>query len=677
MSYSIETRTVTEFVTDNTIRLPRFQRKSTWKPDQNFELAISMFKEYPLGVIVINDERGTSWLLDGRQRRNALKELRNNPDTVYDAAKNYIKFKPNESEDTLKAKFWQKVDAYLVAYAAMSDDERKSMGDDFDYTGSDLDEDGIDRKRQQEGLSVLLEIILMVHQKKIDKSGLRYGKWERLFKLDEYLSNLPYALKKDNFRIDPERLHSFLLKISDDAEKDNKQLSAEYFMEVMDENIKDEKRKDFKAYLSKNWSDMARVVDVITRSERIFKRARIGVISIKNVTPLDAQNIFSRINSGGTRLSPEELISAKPFWNEYISNQDNRVRSLVDNLYNRLGVTALSDGSIVRWDLAATLMGRIEDSKLFFEDYNVMTKKGIDKDEISNGFRLLAAWFMKGVSKVHITGLEQNKEIEWPKSVDDFVEDFNSMCAVLLGDDFFKNLSLWQRPLIKLLGESATFEFCTIILQDWKDLGEPRYSGANLNTFLRHARALFDNLVFENASGFWKGSGDSKMAKHIKQYKNRLIPLENATWGNFMEEICFKGTYNSQPIAKSNIEPLLYYQMVIRKKLYPYNSNIRCEMDHIIPQSKLKNNENVPDWFMDSVINLSILPRSENNIKRDRILSDIKGGALAHTVCEFAGIEEKDFDKYSLASGINDLISVRAALWMNTFTISRLNELNK
>lgn len=87
MSYSIETRTVTEFVTDNTIRLPRFQRKSTWKPDQNFELAISMFKGYPLGVIVINDERGTSWLLDGRQRRNALKELRNNPDTVYDAAK--------------------------------------------------------------------------------------------------------------------------------------------------------------------------------------------------------------------------------------------------------------------------------------------------------------------------------------------------------------------------------------------------------------------------------------------------------------------------------------------------------------------------------------------------------------------------------------------------------------
>ena len=36
MSYNIETRSITEFVTDSKIKLPRFQRKSTWTAKQNF-----------------------------------------------------------------------------------------------------------------------------------------------------------------------------------------------------------------------------------------------------------------------------------------------------------------------------------------------------------------------------------------------------------------------------------------------------------------------------------------------------------------------------------------------------------------------------------------------------------------------------------------------------------------
>ena len=113
MSYNIETRSITEFVTDSKIKLPRFQRKSTWTAKQNFELAISIFQEYPVGVVIINDEGHTSWLLDGRQRRTALKDLRANPDLVYDWARKYIKFKNNEADDEVKKKFWEKIEAYL------------------------------------------------------------------------------------------------------------------------------------------------------------------------------------------------------------------------------------------------------------------------------------------------------------------------------------------------------------------------------------------------------------------------------------------------------------------------------------------------------------------------------------------------------------------------------------
>lgn len=678
MSYSIETRTVTEFVTDSNIRLPRFQRKSTWKPSQNFELAISMFKEYPLGVIVINDEKGTSWLLDGRQRRNALKELRNNPDQVYDAARAYIKFKSNEPEDSLQVKFWKKVDLYLVSKAAMSDEEAAQVENNSDIEEDADNEEGIDRVRQQEGLKNLLDIILMVHQKKKDQaSGLFYGKWERLFKLDQYLSNLEYATKRDNYRIDPEQLHGFLLKIGEKAKIENRNVDADFFIEFIDEKIKEGQEIALKTHIARHWDDMAKVINVVMRSEEIFRRARIGVISIKNVTPLDAQNIFSKINSGGTSLSPEELISAKPFWNEPISDCSNEVRNLVRDLYKRLDVSMPEDGRVVRWDLIATLMGRIKDHKLFFEPYE-SSKSNISKPQafpqINIGFRLVAAWFMKGISKVQINALEENKEIKWPESVDRFVEDFNQMCTVLLNDDFFKSLAFWNSSMMKLVGASATFDFCAIMLHHWRELGCPIVHSAKLFEFYRHARALFDNIVFEYATGFWKGSGDSKMAKHLREPNKRFEPLDNATWYSFLNEICTNGTYNGQSIARANIEPLIYYQMVLRKMHYPLDSHY--EIDHILPQSRLKNNKSVPAWFMDSVINLSLLPRRDNNEKNDRLLVDLKNSCLAHVVSSFTGIDIEDFDKYSNTSNIQQLIELRKMMWLTAFGNVRLNILN-
>lgn len=212
----------------------------------------------------------------------------------------------------------------MVTYASMTEEEKTQVEDRGDE--DDLAEEyGIDRVRQQEGLKLLLDIILMVHQKKKDKeTGMMYGKWERLFKLDSYLTNLPYAPKRDSYRINPEQLHSFILSIGQKAKDENRQLTQDFFYDFLEERIRDDQEKPFKDYISKKWDDIKKVIDVVVESEVIFRRARIGVISIKNVTPLDAQNIFSKINSGGTRLTPEELISAKPFWNEPITIRQRR-----------------------------------------------------------------------------------------------------------------------------------------------------------------------------------------------------------------------------------------------------------------------------------------------------------------------------------------------------------------
>ena len=74
--YEIRPESIKTFITDRNVKLPRFQRKQTWDDKKNFQLCISLFKEYPIGVSILSvDEskgRTIRWLLDGRQRKNAL-----------------------------------------------------------------------------------------------------------------------------------------------------------------------------------------------------------------------------------------------------------------------------------------------------------------------------------------------------------------------------------------------------------------------------------------------------------------------------------------------------------------------------------------------------------------------------------------------------------------------------
>src|SRR5687768_13020883 len=78
--YELRPESVKTFVEDTSIRLPRFQRKPTWGPRKSFNLALSLFRGYPLGLVVIKRDsdagRIRKFLLDGRQRRDALIGMR-------------------------------------------------------------------------------------------------------------------------------------------------------------------------------------------------------------------------------------------------------------------------------------------------------------------------------------------------------------------------------------------------------------------------------------------------------------------------------------------------------------------------------------------------------------------------------------------------------------------------
>lgn len=668
MSYNIETRSVSEFVTDSKIKLPRFQRKSTWTAKQNFELAISIFQEYPVGVVIINDEGHTSWLLDGRQRRTALRDLRANPDLVYEWAVRYIKFKRNESEDKVKDLFWETVNEYLQH--ENEEEDTTVVSEPVTTYGEEQDTD-IDKWRQREGLRTLLDIILMVHQKKSD-----VGEWERVFDLQKYLQRMPYAPKKEGYKVNPVNLREFLLNYKNRTGN----ITKENFIDYMDDQcgISDGKENAFRSLVEQKWQDMEHIINVIAKSEQIYIDARIGVILLKNVTPLDAQNIFSRINSGGTQLKAEELLSAKPFWNEKVNMCDSKMQELVKDLYTRLGVEVPVEGDVVRWDYGATLISRIKDKHLLFEDYRENeNSKSIDMSQITLGFKVMSSYFRGGMSAIVVSELEKDKEkrIKWGQSIDELVEHINKICEILLNTEFFKYFKSWHKSLFKLMGSAPLLEFVTIVLKDWESKGCPTVSSNDLNNFVRDAKCLFDRLVFEYAIGSWKGSGDSKMANHIKNWQERVKPMESAEWLNLIESAC-EGKYNGQPLDIKHLTPILCYQYALQKRKPEDELEETSEVDHIMPQAKLAHNSMVESRYKDALFNLILLPKADNIQKKDKALNEITDTFLRQNIAKYIGIDESKFNNYSDISNIEDMKSERLAMLKNVFGAIRTSELS-
>ena len=426
MSYTIEPMPLISFIEDSQMKLPRFQRKATWDKKQNFELCISVFQDYPVGVVIVNREQNVSWLLDGRQRRNALKIMRENPVELYEWAKTYIGFKKTADIDEITNLYWDKVEKYL-----QTEEQESQTGSQeetvLDYDGEEDEvENSFNSEKQKKGLKLLLDIILMVHQ--IKPSGSR---WEKTFDFTNYCMTLSYAPKRDGYKVNPVTLRKFLLNLKNSISE----LSEESFLNYYEDNsglIEDQKTQ-FSKIVNQSWDYIINCLDIIHRSEELFKEARIGVIKLTNVSPLDAQNIFSRINRGGTLLKAEELLSAKPYWNVEVNSNDSNVKKLVKELYTQLEVEA--PDAIVRWDLAATLISRIDKNNLIFEKN---TSDSISMAQVTLGFKLISSWFQGGMSAISVNDLEKNKDIDWENDINEFVDNINIVCEILMNDPFFK-----------------------------------------------------------------------------------------------------------------------------------------------------------------------------------------------------------------------------------------------
>ncbi len=399
----------------------------------------------------------------------------------------------------------------------------------------------------------------------------------------------------------------------------------------------------------------------------MFKHSQIGIITLINATPMDAQSIFSRINKGGTQLKPEELLSAKPFWNKQVYGCDDSVKRLIDHIYSLIGIPPCND--VVRWDIAATLIDRLERDReypLLFgkRDDNLFIKR------VTQGFKLLSTLMEKGCSNKHVLALEKKEHDDdnWQSRIDDYVEQLNMICALLHEDELFGTLSCLGCPMTELPGEGPTWEWIVTLFESWNQLENPKKGHSRENhLFRQRARIHFDKLLYEKLSGIWKGTSDSRMATNVRNWEQRIhTRVNDALWENILESACH-GIISSRSTSKKDLKPILYYAAALRGTSGPMIGS-QFDIDHIIPEAKLVENSQIPETFKDSLSNLTLLPWIENRRKNATLIKDLDN-LLREKAMFTCGIETPaELDLFSDCSRHDDIIRHRCAFFKKVFT---------
>ena len=413
--YEIRPETVKSFITDRNVRLPRFQRKQTWDPKKNFQLCISLFKEYPIGVCILSvDEfkgKTVRWLLDGRQRKNALTKMYEDPENIYNWARAFIGFKNSDQPFELEEKYWEKINEYIEADV---DEEygNTSEGED-DSLPAESEEDVVIRDSSS-GLELLLDIIKIIHNKQKKNTG-----FTKPFDFTKYVDRLPYMENGEN-ALSSRKLKMFIDEYRNHADAYRQDYEDEdCFYEYLDSRsiVKDEKKT--KQLIHDKWDEILERMLIIDKIDSQLTSSKIGMIEVKNLSPSDSQKIFNIINSEGEKLKAVEILSAKPHWNIPIINPSQEAIDAVKELYKELE-TVPSD--VVRWDYPATILRRLGTNCVIKQF--APTKTDFVK-ELTCGFKIVAGIYEGGVKKESIEKLSKSTALNWNKDFDQLIYDLN------------------------------------------------------------------------------------------------------------------------------------------------------------------------------------------------------------------------------------------------------------
>lgn len=681
-SYDLNTESINSFVEDAQIKLPRFQRKLTWTQEDNFKLCLSVFKGYPLGVIVLSTEGEDKYLLDGRQRRNALDEMRN-PENIYDWAKSGIGFNVGDSESEVREQYWSFVDQYFGSEEWGDDEDENNAEEDDETNGEEggtendessdeeriedggtetsqdtADTDQTEGRVEDENILQLLDIILTVHEKrgetsdftkpfdfrddvesldyiKTRSSGSRYVDTDALIDWIDYKSGSRGTPNLEDFS--QEDFYNWLMANRDPGEGENSQEDT------------------IRRHIERKWDQILAALSALETLNATLSNRKLGYMAVRDVTANDEKKIFEIINSEGTELTSVEILSAKPAYNTEIENPNSELIDDINTLYqDEMGV---EQENAVRWDRPATFYERLDMPTLLpTEGYGFERRVRI-------GFKLMSGYYLGGVSKNDFEKLSK-EDINW--GAVDLEQSLNTMEEKITQHSLISFWDDWGDPLIRKSSEAVTINYLLCMIKYWEEEEKPTSASATFTEFKNNAAILFDKMIYEYVTRLWAGSSDSKIASNLRNVSSSssmFEPVSDENWESLLDDLIEDGQIegqsqllNANPTSSTKL--LLRYYYILQNKRPSGRGTM--SVDHIIPQSELEGMGNDDaERLTHHIANLAELPKDDNTEKGSKKLSAISDPWLKSQISEYTGIEEDDFDGYSDPSDIHELVERR------------------
>lgn len=672
--YEIRPETIKTFITDRNVRLPRFQRKQTWDDKKNFQLCISLFKEYPIGVCIlsVDETKGkiTRWLLDGRQRKNALAMMYDDPENIYNWARKFIGFRNSDQPSEIEEKFQKKINEYIE----VDDYDTNNKDSDSIEVIDDIEDNKFEGREEiieieSYGLDLLLDIIKVIHNKSKKNTG-----FTKPYDFTEFVDRLPYIESVNgSAQLSSKRLKTFI----DEYRKYCDNESIEYdkeksFYKFVDFrcDIKDKTR--FQQIIHEKWEAIKERMLIIEKIDSLFTNSKIGMIEVKNLSPSDSQKIFNIINSEGEKLTAVEVLSAKPHWNVEIENPTQQVIDSVKELYNKIGIV---QSEIVRWDIPATLVKRIG-KNIVLKDFTD-SKTDFEK-ELTFGFKILSSIYADGVKKEDIEKLSKDDLFNWNTDVENLVYDLVQMFKLITSFDYFKYFRSWNTSIMELTSDAIALNFIAMAYKDWIKKGKP-IGDTKARQFQKNCFILWDKLIFEYITLKWRGSSDSKIAYNIANLENldSFKPISREQWEQILRNEIFKeSVIESKDITFALMKPLLYHFYCLSSIQGP-DTNYDIEVDHIIPKTLFaESNIERKDIIRDNILNLGLLPKDENIAKSNKKLILIDSQWLKDQIKKYEFISEDKFTLYSNVNNYKDMFEERAEIIVEAYTKKRSDIIN-
>ncbi len=633
-----------------------------------------------MGTIVlkkaVKDKKVTKWLLDGRQRRDTFVDMQN-PDNIYDWAKEFLKLKSSFDEVKIEKFFNDGLNEYLYHEEEEEESEQpivdQSINDevisgsegeseeDIDTTDSDEDlseEDSITESGSDEESSLdptdradladLLFIIQSVHKlTKIRNSDpeLYSSGFTRPFDF-KIKGFKPYFILQDNLGnpyVDSKRLTDWILS-KNFSEIDT--LTPEDILDCFDS------RPAGLDTIVKNRLDLIKKsIKCVTIIHDKLTSARVSVITLdSSCSESDSQKIFEIINTHGQKLTNAEILSAKPIWTVHLKEPRETIVNNVAELYKGLG-TKRQEG-VVKWDVAATLTCRLTpDSDYIFGNIRKTGFSSTTKEEsvkvdnkINYGFKLYAARYAKSISKNDVGDLADPKKrsIDWNSS--SFEDEINSVCSFLMKQDSaIALLSSYHHSLNHLLGDTVAMCYLLLLIDKYNEITNsrsiPSPKGNKKKEFIVQSRVLLDRLFYEYCSGQWKGSSDSRLKENLDEPGKMFEPIEEEKWDALISEAYSKNTVNGIKVKKVALDALVYYFTMLRQKTLDLSEGESAQVDHIIPEATFIKNSS--DYvFKDSLINFALLTPVLNNKKKANI-GNIQETMAVKKICDLEDIDQE------------------------------------